>query len=491
MNRIVIIILAVLTFAQICKSEDIIWSLAPVNTGLRSVADQIVNIPGPSTENEYALAQIYIPIGRSDPKAFMQAGTITEITTFFTGPSPFVPPTDPMARLNFVELSSGQTLPPDSYDPDEGIDVLVDIVVVSDDGTQTTIAVTTREPLDTIFGTVPPPIFSGCGLPPFAGSPFRIREGIRYFVGLTPINSGFSAHCANEVIDSSMLASAVRVTNPPDPPASSWTTAVDPSDMAELSAAILIRGTTETVPRDFYLSFSGTGEGEAATNVAKVAEFGDTMSAYIWVREDYSIGIGASIDICTSTTGVVEFTAAETFQADIVNNMGMDEIRWEPTAFGATGDVSPDFIDRLIAFRVKDGTGILSEQVTGMPLSDSLHDTTNNAFLFGKIDLNVIGKTGDIVEIKITEDFQGIVDEVAGIAVDLDPDFGSIFVQIGEEIVAGSGDVNGDGTVTLLDVGPFVDRIVNGDFSCAADCNLDGVVNLLDVGPFVSKLTGD
>ena len=52
------------------------------------------------------------------------------------------------------------------------------------------------------------------------------------------------------------------------------------------------------------------------------------------------------------------------------------------------------------------------------------------------------------------------------------------------------GDVNLDGAINLLDVGPFVDRLASGVFQAEADVNKDGVVNLLDVGPFVDLLAG-
>ena len=52
------------------------------------------------------------------------------------------------------------------------------------------------------------------------------------------------------------------------------------------------------------------------------------------------------------------------------------------------------------------------------------------------------------------------------------------------------GDVNGDGAVDLLDVGPFVEALTSGVFVAAADVDCNGVVNLLDVNPFVSLLTG-
>ena len=52
------------------------------------------------------------------------------------------------------------------------------------------------------------------------------------------------------------------------------------------------------------------------------------------------------------------------------------------------------------------------------------------------------------------------------------------------------GDVNMDGQINLLDVGPFVDAVSNGTFLCEADVNEDGNVDLLDVGPFVLLLSG-
>jgi len=52
------------------------------------------------------------------------------------------------------------------------------------------------------------------------------------------------------------------------------------------------------------------------------------------------------------------------------------------------------------------------------------------------------------------------------------------------------GDVNGDDSVDLLDVTPFVNAVTGGTFQCEADINEDGSVNLLDVTPFVDLLTG-
>ena len=51
------------------------------------------------------------------------------------------------------------------------------------------------------------------------------------------------------------------------------------------------------------------------------------------------------------------------------------------------------------------------------------------------------------------------------------------------------GDVNLDGLVNLLDIGPFIERLSDGTFQAEADTNQDGIVNLLDVGPFVEILS--
>ena len=52
------------------------------------------------------------------------------------------------------------------------------------------------------------------------------------------------------------------------------------------------------------------------------------------------------------------------------------------------------------------------------------------------------------------------------------------------------GDVNQDGSINLLDIGPFIDLVSNGGFQLEADMNQDGAVNLLDIGPFVDVIAG-
>ena len=66
--------------------------------------------------------------------------------------------------------------------------------------------------------------------------------------------------------------------------------------------------------------------------------------------------------------------------------------------------------------------------------------------------------------------------------------FGVLRINGGLDFVPG--DVNGDNTVNLLDVAPFVAAIADGDYLPVADINCDNSVDLLDVAPFIELLAG-
>ena len=68
----------------------------------------------------------------------------------------------------------------------------------------------------------------------------------------------------------------------------------------------------------------------------------------------------------------------------------------------------------------------------------------------------------------------------------------SVWEQVdGQQIFdAQDADLNLDGNLTLLDIGPFVDSIGNCDSRCQADLNHDDTVDLLDINIFVDALLG-
>ncbi len=50
------------------------------------------------------------------------------------------------------------------------------------------------------------------------------------------------------------------------------------------------------------------------------------------------------------------------------------------------------------------------------------------------------------------------------------------------------GDINLDGAINFLDIGPFIDLLATEEYRGEADFNLDGQVNFLDIAPFIQIL---
>ena len=234
---------------------------------------------------------------------------------------------------------------------------------------------------------------------------------------------------------------------------------------------------------DFFWSNVGLDSGAAndSTGVFNFAE-GSSGSLYLYYDTMMSeIDTGAFIDIATSTSGVIEFTFAETLEFDITTSGTPFSLRWGD-ASGPTGDVTADFIDELGALTVLMGTGMLNEN-TGPIFFDEGYDFDSESFLFARVDFNVIGPEGSSVDILTTRGATGIVHQ----GMLLDPLFGVATINVGDVL---KGDVNCDGIVDLLDVQPFVDLLASGGYSDKADINSDGVLNLVDVQPFINLLTG-
>jgi autotransporter-associated beta strand protein len=53
------------------------------------------------------------------------------------------------------------------------------------------------------------------------------------------------------------------------------------------------------------------------------------------------------------------------------------------------------------------------------------------------------------------------------------------------------GDCNLDGSVSFLDISPFIELLATTFYLAEADCNQDGVLNFLDISPFIEILSGN
>ena len=78
--------------------------------------------------------------------------------------------------------------------------------------------------------------------------------------------------------------------------------------------------------------------------------------------------------------------------------------------------------------------------------------------------------------------------QLAFVAFFTDGTSGIVVSDVVAEVVIITGDLNGDGVVSFLDIAPFVKSLINRIFLPEADINGDGEVNFLDVGPFVTLL---
>jgi hypothetical protein len=243
---------------------------------------------------------------------------------------------------------------------------------------------------------------------------------------------------------------------------------------------------TQNLPptSDFFWSTFGLNSG-AVNSSMPVAFFSEGSSGSLFLYYDTmtsEMDTGAFLDIATSTPGVIEFTAAESFDFPITV-MGIPvDLRWGD-AFGNIGAVSPNFIDEFGAFTVINGTGILNQN-TGPTFFDQGYDPVTGAFLFGRIDFNVVGPLGSSVDIISTPGALGIVNN----GMLIDPILGIATIMVDKAFLLG--DINCDGVVDLLDVAPFINLLTTGGYSPKGDFNNDGAITLLDVQPFVILLAG-
>ena len=148
------------------------------------------------------------------------------------------------------------------------------------------------------------------------------------------------------------------------------------------------------------------------------------------------------------------------------------------------GDVNGDLVDDFIV-------GALQDDDNG---SDS-----GSARVFSGADGSVLytffgDDTGDGFGRSVSAaDFNG--DGISDLVVTANGDDNNGFISGSARVFVGQltytlGDVNRDGAVNLLDVGPFVEALTSQAYQYEADLDGNCEVNLLDVAPFVSVLAG-
>ena len=248
---------------------------------------------------------------------------------------------------------------------------------------------------------------------------------------------------------------------------------------------------------DFFWSLNDLNTGAVNGPLVVSAQPGDTLSLFLYHSpsgpSQQAIDIGAMLDLETSQEGVVRFTAAESFDFPINIGDFLVGNRWQDSipcvSYGEIGTVTDSFISEWGAFTLT-GAGMQEDNTDPDLFLDAGYDFQAEAFLFGRVDIEVIGNPGQCVQIHVGPGDGGVAHTINSnfdTGSLLDPVFGSALITIGDVIL---GDTNNDQSVDLLDISSFVDLLGNSQFAPAADTNCDGNVNLLDVSPFIALLNG-
>ena len=171
-----------------------------------------------------------------------------------------------------------------------------------------------------------------------------------------------------------------------------------PTDVTFCPATITVLLPPSALFGDFFFSFTedGANEGQEMEFVT-----GDTGSLFVYWStngpENSELDQGAFIDVLTDRAGVIEFTAAETFDFEItdagtpVDNRWLDENGLDGFV-GPAESIAANFIDELAAFTVLNGPGIVEANNGSGSLLDAGYNLNNDGFLWGRIDFNVVGQ---------------------------------------------------------------------------------------------------
>ena len=209
----------------------------------------------------------------------------------------------------------------------------------------------------------------------------------------------------------------------------------------------------------------------------------------------------------TQTSGVFQVISDSTLDivvADLTGDGRLDVVtgQGESGSFrnriyinnGAVDNLAPRIIDTEVADTEMTGGYVVRARITDDNSSDrnffdsgiELHYSVNGG-ADQQVDMMFSG--GTIYRGVIPVQSAGATIEYFVSASDMAGNTGigqSVSVTVGGVLL---GDVNCDGSVDLLDVTPFIDLIVSGEFSAKADFDQSGTVNLLDVSPFIDALT--
>ncbi len=250
---------------------------------------------------------------------------------------------------------------------------------------------------------------------------------------------------------------------------------------------------------DFWSSLSWMDVWYVVDNIAKTYDlYVDVGQGPILVVDDFSFRtMGSSIDSIFLTSGAAFDVLERLYIDDIYVDQSNRNLNRPNSA--VNNDFDPVGTLTVNGSFSQSSTGTLSMDIAGADALDRLV-VASDVHLAGTLTLNFLdgfepvdGQTFQLVSslANLQGTFEQVVDNLdsAQFVAELVylPNSVLVVYQVQSVVL---GDVNLDGNVNLLDVGPFVTLVANGQFQPEADINQDGIVNLLDVNEFVERLVG-
>ena len=211
--------------------------------------------------------------------------------------------------------------------------------------------------------------------------------------------------------------------------------------------------------------------------------------------------------ILVNKSGVLELLNPTGFGLDTSSDVELADLDDDGDLDAVISNLSSDQLPAPSRVWLNDGSGNFSDSGQELGTAGALDVELSDIDADGDTDALFIEQSNNVQRVWLNDGAGQFVDSLVvsnydnasqGMLGDFDGDGDTdiaIVTFAGTRILLNHssqvGDVNGDLDVNLLDVGPFVQLIGNGQFQCEADINADGAVNLLDVNLFVELLLGD
>lgn len=245
-------------------------------------------------------------------------------------------------------------------------------------------------------------------------------------------------------------------------------------------------------------TFANSGSFSYVVDVSQTTPGNGTANGWgaSWCGANTENGSGGFSDQATAIADgsgcYVDFSAGATFTAtcQVATNPN------DPLTGTATAEIRLEFNDGPTG-TLNILPRVLSTQLGATALTSTFQELTVS-YTLTQADVDAIAAAGQTLSCSAVMAIEGAGHESSTGLVHFD-DF--VFEVNAENVVVVGdghadvevlkGDVDLDGSVTFLDINPFIGVLSSNGSQAEADCNCDGTVDFLDIQPFIDILAGN